>query len=188
MSRNPAELKQWPWTKWLFESRGASWIWLIVRLWLGIQWIIQGGGKIVGTEKGWMASDDSIKGYIAYAQTAATGDYPQVAYEWWVSILHVLDKLSPILAYAVPIGELLIGVGILLGGFTALAAFFGAMLNFCFVLSGTAGVNPMYVVLEVFLMLSWRNAGYIGADQLLLKWIGTPWQPGTLFKKPAVAD
>jgi hypothetical protein len=31
-----------PWTRWLFRSRQASILWLIVRLWLGWQWFSAG--------------------------------------------------------------------------------------------------------------------------------------------------
>jgi hypothetical protein len=32
-----------------------------------------------------------------------------------------------------------------------------------------------------WLVLAWRNAGWIGLDRWLLPIIGTPWKPGRLF-------
>jgi thiosulfate dehydrogenase [quinone] large subunit len=35
----------------------------------------------------------------------------------------------------------------------------------------------------VLLILAWRNAGWIGLDRWVLPALGTPWQPGTLFRR-----
>jgi thiosulfate dehydrogenase [quinone] large subunit len=34
--------------------------------------------------------------------------------------------------------------------------------------TGSAGVNPAYAIVEVFLILAWRNAGYLGLDGFAL--------------------
>ncbi len=34
--------------------------------------------------------------------------------------------------------------------------------------SETRGVNPAYAIVAVFLILAWRNAGYLGLDSLAL--------------------
>jgi hypothetical protein len=39
-----------------------------------------------------------------------------------------------------------------------------------------AGVNPVFFLLEVLLILAWRNAGWIGLDHWVLPKVGTPWQ------------
>ena len=52
------------------------------------------------------------------------------------------------------------------------------MLSTSFGLAGVAGVNPVFFVIEVFLVLAWRNAGYYGVDRYLLPALGTPWRPG----------
>ena len=40
-----------------------------------------------------------------------------------------------------------------------------------------------FFLLEVLLILAWRNAGYIGLDRWVLPALGTPWQPGSAFRK-----
>jgi len=50
-----------------------------------------------------------------------------------------------------------------------------------FGLAGVAGVNPAYFLVEVLLIMAWRNAGYIGLDRIVLPAFGTPWEPGKLF-------
>jgi thiosulfate dehydrogenase [quinone] large subunit len=34
----------------------------------------------------------------------------------------------------------------------------------------------------MLLILAWRNAGYYGVDRYLLPALGTPWQPGKVFR------
>ena len=73
-------------------------------------------------------------------------------------------------------GELLIGIALIVGAFVGIAAFFGAFLNWNFVMAGTASSNGLLLVLAVLLVLAWKVAGYIGADFYLLRWLGVPWK------------
>lgn len=70
----------------------------------------------------------------------------------------------------------------IIGLFVGIAAFFGGMLTVSFGLAGVAGVNPVFFVIEVLLILTWRNAGYLGLDRYVLPAIGTPWHKGTMFQ------
>ena len=67
--------------------------------------------------------------------------------------------------------------------FTGLAAFFGGMLNMSFGLAGVAGVNPVFFLAAVLLVLAWRNAGYYGLDRWVLPMLGTPWHKGKVFQQ-----
>ena len=73
-------------------------------------------------------------------------------------------------------------VGLILGVFTGIAAFFGAFMNWNFMMAGTASTNPVLMVLAVGLMLAWKVAGYYGADRWILPYIGTPWHGGSLIR------
>jgi thiosulfate dehydrogenase [quinone] large subunit len=48
------------------------------------------------------------------------------------------------------------------------AAFAGLTLNLVYMFTGSAGVNPAYAIVSVFLILAWRNAGYLGLDGFAL--------------------
>jgi thiosulfate dehydrogenase (quinone) large subunit len=48
------------------------------------------------------------------------------------------------------------------------AAFAGLTLNLVYMFTGSAGVNPAYGIVSVFLILAWRNAGYLGIDGFAL--------------------
>jgi thiosulfate dehydrogenase [quinone] large subunit len=77
------------------------------------------------------------------------------------------------------IGEMAIGVGLILGALTGIAAFFGATLNMTFLLAGTVSSNPILLLITMILILAWRVAGWIGVDYILLPRLGVPWNPGT---------
>jgi thiosulfate dehydrogenase [quinone] large subunit len=72
-------------------------------------------------------------------------------------------------------GELLIGLGILLGGLIGFAAFFALLMNCSFLFAGSTSSNPILIMLEVVLPFGWRVAGWWGVDHYLLPRVGTPW-------------
>ncbi|HZQ36003.1 MAG TPA: DoxX family protein, partial [Dehalococcoidia bacterium] len=86
-------------------------------------------------------------------------------------------------AHLIAYGEFLVGVGLLLGAFTGVAALFGAALNVNYMLAGSAGLNPVLFLGALLLLLAWRVSGYVGLDRWLLPLAGTPWQPGWLFRR-----
>jgi thiosulfate dehydrogenase (quinone) large subunit len=181
--------------KWLFTSKSAAWIWLVARVWLGYQWLHAGWEKVIGysggtytwkfgiTDESWLRSTAGLKGFVGFALQGAGGEHAAVNYGWYAAFLRWLEHGGAWLAPVIAIGEVLIGLGLILGALTAVAAFFGGLLTVSFGLAGVAGVNPLFFVVEVFLILAWRNAGYYGLDRYLLPALGTPWQRGKVFQK-----
>ena len=88
-------------------------------------------------------------------------------------------------AWVITFGEIAIGLGLLFGALTGIAAFFGALMNMSFLLAGSASTNPVLFTMAVGLMLAWRVAGYYGLDRYLLPALGAPWRPGTAFRREA---
>jgi thiosulfate dehydrogenase [quinone] large subunit len=84
------------------------------------------------------------------------------------------------------IGEIVIGVALILGLFTGIAAFLGGFMNWNFMMAGSASTNPVLFTLSILLILAWKTAGWWGLDRFVLPALGTPWQPGKVFqgKKP----
>jgi len=170
--------------KFLFASTSAAWLWLVVRIYLGYEWAHAGWDKVFG-EPSWLSSTEPLTGFVGFALTnAGAGEHSAVNYGWYAAFLRwVGGDGAGIMSKAISIGELMIGVALILGLFTGIAAFFGGMLSVSFGLAGVAGVNPVFFVIEVLLILAWRNAGYIGLDRFVLPALGTPWEPGTLFEQ-----
>jgi thiosulfate dehydrogenase [quinone] large subunit len=85
-------------------------------------------------------------------------------------------------------GEVAVGVGLLVGALTGIAAGFGVLMNLNYLLAGTVSINPVLGVMGLFLVIAWRVAGLIGLDRWLLPLLGLPWKPGTVFRSspPAV--
>ena len=71
-----------------------------------------------------------------------------------------------------------VGLGLLVGLLTGVAAFFGVTMNMSFLLAGSASSNPVMAMLALLVILAWKVAGYYGLDRWVLPILGTPWKPG----------
>jgi thiosulfate dehydrogenase [quinone] large subunit len=176
---------------WLYRSRAASVIWLIARLWLGYGWLNAGYQKLWGSEKAafWNGGGAGVKGFATAGVTGSTaGKGSGASYGWWAAFLHnfVVPNASWI-AKLVTVSELLIGVALILGLFTGAAAFAGLALNLTYLFTGSAGVNPAYALVAVFLILAWRNAGYLGLDRIALPLVRSRFRPGPRPATPVTA-
>jgi thiosulfate dehydrogenase (quinone) large subunit len=86
-------------------------------------------------------------------------------------------------SWVIMLGEVLVGIALILGLFVGIAAFFGAFLNWNFMMAGTASTNPLMFTITILLILAWKVAGYWGLDRWVLPALGTPWRPGKLFSR-----
>ena len=168
----------------LFASASAAWIWLPIRLYLGYEWAHAGWEKVTG-DPSWLSSSEPLKGFVGFALgNAGQGEHSAVNYGWYTAFLRwVGGDGAGVMSRVISLGELTVGIALILGLFTGVAAFLAGTLSMSFGLAGVAGVNPMFFLLEVLLILAWRNAGYIGLDRYVLPALGTPWEPGTLFAR-----
>jgi thiosulfate dehydrogenase (quinone) large subunit len=156
-------------------------VWLLIRLWLGYEWLHAALGKWI--EGGWVGegAGGAVKGFAQGAIAQTTGDHPQVT-GWYASFLeHVVMPNAALFSYLVIFGETLVGIALVLGAFTGIAAFFGVFMNASFLFAGTAGANPLMAVVAILLVLAWRVAGWWGLDRFILPAIGVPGAPGELF-------
>jgi thiosulfate dehydrogenase [quinone] large subunit len=184
--------------RWLFQSTAAAWIWLVVRLYLGYEWLEAGWEKLTGADKAWqftytdpswLKNGAALRGFIEHAALpqAAQGPHSSVNYRWYASFLAVDGQARPVRRHgeADSLGETAVGILLILGLFTGMAAFFAGLLTMSFGLAGVAGVNPVFFFLEVLLILAWRNAGWIGLDRWVLRRVGTPWQRDVSVRGPS---
>ena len=166
----------------IFSSPQSAIFWLVVRLYVGWQWLDAGYEKL--TNPAWFGAKagTGMGGFIAGALKNTTGDHPSVQ-GWYATFLtHVVQPYLPAWSYAITIGEMLVGIGLILGLFTGFAAFFGGLMNANYLLAGTVSTNPALFILATWLVLAWRAAGLIGLDRWVLPLVGVPGQPGKLTR------
>lgn len=163
-----------PVSRFLFSSTRAGWIWLLVRLYLGYQWLTAGWKKV--NSDAWTGDNAgaALKGFVNGA--IAKAEEGKDVTGWYASFLQ--DAVLPqakLFSYMVAFGELLVGLGLILGLLTGIAAFFGAIMNVSFLFAGTLSTNPLLFILATWLVLAWKNAGWYGLDRWALPLLGTPW-------------
>jgi thiosulfate dehydrogenase [quinone] large subunit len=155
-------------------------LWMPVRFFVGQEWLAAGEHKL--RDSAWMDGGTALKGFWTGAVAIPTeeGAKPKITYDWFRDFLTSMlnHEWYTWFAKLVAIGEVLVGLGLIVGALVGIAAFFGTVLNFNFMLAGTTSTNPVLFALTVFLVLGWKVAGWVGLDRVLLPLLGTPWQPG----------
>jgi DoxX. len=172
-------------TRFLFGSSRAGMFWLPIRLFVGFTWLEAGWHKASGT--GWLDGGTALQGYWQHAVAIpATGaGSPAITYDWYRTFLQTLldNGAYSWFSYVITFGELAVGIGLIVGCLTGLAAFFGALMSMSFLLAGSDSSNPVMFTLAIGLILAWKVAGYYGVDRYLLPILGTPWRPGAISGK-----
>ena len=158
---DPSDRRNLPVWEWLKSSKVMAVVWTAMRVWLGIMWIQAGVSKLWGAENPAFLhnSGAGVAGFAAHGVPA---------YTWWGSFLHsfVVPNAGWI-AVLVAVAEFAIGVALVLGLFTRVAALGSLALLFTYVMSGTASVCAFYALLAIVILTMWRTSGWIGADGLI---------------------
>jgi thiosulfate dehydrogenase [quinone] large subunit len=167
----------------LFGEVRWAWIWLIIRLYAGYEWLHAGWGKL--NSQAWIGgkSGTALTGFVNGALTKTGGAHPDVQ-TWYASFLrHVVLPHVEFFSYLVTAGEVLVGIALILGIFTGIAAFVGSFMNMNYLLAGSVSTNPILFFIAIWLVLAWRTAGWWGLDRWILPALGTPWRPGYVFER-----
>ena len=165
-----------PVARFLFDDTRFAVVWTVVRVLLGISWITSGWGKL--NNPAWVQTGEALQKYWANAVVVKDGKGP-ITFDWYRAFIQgLLDSGSYVwFAKLVALGETLIGVAFIIGAFVGIAAFFAGLMNWNFMMAGSASSNPLFFLVAVLLVLAWKTAGYWGADRFLLPRLGTPWTP-----------
>jgi len=180
-------------TRYLFSNSRAGLLWLPIRMFVGFSFLSASlhklfpDGKPIGA--GWLDGGASLLGY--WKGAVAIPDAPghaAITFDWYRDFLNILinNNAQTWFAYLIVFGEMAVGLGLIFGVLTGIAAFFGATMNMSFLLAGSASTNPVLFALEIGLILGWRVAGYYGVDRWLLPKLGVPWHARVVEARPAM--
>jgi thiosulfate dehydrogenase (quinone) large subunit len=160
----------------LRENKIAAGLLAVIRIWLGYNWMTAGYHKL--------ADGFDASGYLNNAvANPVMGPDGAPVYSWYVSFLKsfALPNIE-LFNFIVPLGEFLIGLGLILGCLTTAAMFFGLVMNFSFFLAGTVSHNPTDIFFGFILLFAGYNAGRYGLD----RWV-VPFLSKTFNKKANVS-
>ncbi len=146
----------------LLDHKISEYVLLVLRVYLGIGWFTSGLGKVMGG--GFDAS-----GFLQNAvQNPVTGPDGNPVYPWYTFLVeNVFLSMTPAINVMIPWAELFVGLALIVGGFTAYAAFFGLLMNFSFLFAGTVSVNPLYILIGIIIIAAGYKAGSFGLDRFL---------------------
>lgn len=169
-------------TRFLFGNSRAGLFWLPIRLFVGFSFLEAGLHKLLPEGKamgaGWLDGGASLLGYWKGAVAIPETGRPAITFEWYRDFLNLLiaNDAQTWFAYLIVFGEIAVGLGLIFGALSGIAAFFGITMNMSFLLAGSASTNPVLLMMGIGLMLAWRVCGYYGLDRYLLPALGVPWR------------
>ncbi|OLN31911.1 DoxX family membrane protein [Desulfosporosinus metallidurans] len=148
---------------------------LLLRLYFGYDFLTAGIGKwksgfdakaVSGFLKGGLAQTHDA---LLASKGAAAAAHANVTDTWGWLISHVFLPNAGIFSVVVKSGEVLIGLGLILGCFTTLASFFALAMNFTFLLTGTVSTNPQMAIGFLILIAMGAASYEIGLDRFFMK-------------------
>ncbi|MDQ0256755.1 thiosulfate dehydrogenase [quinone] large subunit [Evansella vedderi] len=156
------------------NNKIAAGILTILRVYLGWSWMTAGWGKVTG-------EPFSAAGYL---NGVVNNEFVMEQYPTYHAFIESFALPNAgVFSFMVAWGELLVGIGLLLGVLTTAAAFFGIMMNFAFMFAGTVSSNPWMILLTIFILAAGHNAGRYGGD----RWV-IPYLRAKLFKSKSAIE
>ena len=145
----------------LAQSKVMAVGWTAMRVWLGIMWIQAGVAKLWGAENPAFLHNNG-------AGVAGFASHGTAAYSWWGTFLHgfVVPNAGWI-GVLVAVAEFAVGIALVLGFFTRIAALGSLALLFTYVMSGTASVCAFYALFAIVVLATWRTSSWIGLDGVM---------------------
>lgn len=164
-----------PLARFLFSDTRFSVVWMAIRILIGYSWIDAGLHKL--TNPAWMQTGEALKGFWTSAVAIPEAGKPPITFDWYRSFIQsMLDSGSYVwFAKLIAVGEFLVGAALIIGLFVGIAAFFAALMNWNFIMAGSASTNGLLLLGAIILVLAWKTAGYYGLDRYALPRLGTPW-------------
>lgn len=165
----------------LRENKISAALLTVIRLYLGYAWFTAGLHKLTG---GFDAAG-FLKGAVANPVKGPDGS---MVYSWYVDFLNTFALPNvDLFNFIIPWGELLVGLGLMLGCLTTAAMFFGLVMNFAFFLAGTVSHNPTDIFLGFIILAAGYNAGRFGLDYWVAPFLRKITKKYTRDTKPKAA-
>ena len=170
-----------PFARFLFSDTRMALVWLLARIYVGWSFLEAGWHKIQDTTATGNYIYDGA-GILAFwkriALVPAAPAKPVITFDWYRGFIQFMidNHWEGFFGKLIAFGETAVGLGLIFGAFTGIAAVSGAFMNLNFMLAGSASTNPILLLLGFLIVLAWKTAGYIGLDRFLLPILGTPWR------------
>ena len=168
-----------PLAQFLFSDTRMAIVWLVIRVLVGWEWIDAARGKL--GDPAWMQTGEALRDFWTRAVQIPESGRPPITFEWYRNFIQgMLDAGAySWFAKVVAIGELAVGVLLIIGAFVGVAAFFGAFMNWNYIMAGSASSNGLLGLAAILLILAWKTSGYYGLDRWILPRLGMTWQGQT---------
>lgn len=152
------------------ETDWARVLFTILRVYVGWNWLTSGYEKVFGSGSAvWVGgkAGTAVTGFLQGALAKTAGEHPDVQpwYAWFIQ--HVALPNAKVFSYTVAWGELLVGLGLIVGMFTTIAIIAGMLMNLNYLLAGTVSTNPVFLFEEIILLCSGSAATYWSLERLL---------------------
>ncbi|MBS4205787.1 DoxX family membrane protein [Lederbergia citrea] len=158
----------------LYEHRVVAIVWAALRIWLGVQWLEAGWHKLGAFD---------AAGFLHGAIEKAGGDFPAVQ-GWYAGFLETVALPNiKIINVLIPWGEILVGVGLIVGALTLPALIAGAFMNLNFLMAGTVSTNPILLTAAIILLFVIKGTAYYGVDRFLVPATINNFKDKGIFKK-----
>ncbi len=142
----------------LFGDTRFAWIWLILRVYVGWQWFSEGLNKVQTQAWAGAKAGTFLTVWIDGALKKTQGAHADVQGWYGFFLSHAVLPHAAFWSYTVSYGELFVGLGLIFGLFTGIAAFFGTTMNASYLLAGTVSTNPILFAFGTLLVLAWKTA------------------------------
>ncbi len=174
-------MEESPFARLLLANTKAAPFWLIIRLYLGWEWLTAGWAKVMNPVWFGNSAGGALTGFVNGALQKTSGAHPDV--QWWYAwfLQHAVLPHTNVWSNLVAGGELLVGIALLLGFLTGISAFFGMFMNLNYLLAGTVSINPIWFTLSIGLILAWKVSGYVGLDRFVLPRLHSYFRPKKLI-------
>src|SRR5437870_585529 len=125
--------------KTLYSDTRLGWLWFPFRLYAGYLWLEAASHKIFDPQ--WVQGGAALQAF--WQKAVQTDPKPVIEADWYRAFIQYLlnsgayEWFAKVIAY----GELSVGLLLVLGALTGLAAIGGALMNWNYVMAGSATIN-----------------------------------------------